>query len=234
MTHAELLAAGYDLDAAAHARLDHFVRVLVEENRRLNLTGAASGDDLWRLHVCDSLALLPLLRAKPPRRLLDIGAGGGLPGLPIACCCPDVAVTLLDATRKKVAAIRRMIAALGLENVQALWGRAEVLAHDPAHREQYDAVTARAVAELRVLLEYATGFIQPGGLGYFFKTPASLDAELRAAAESARACGLEHVKTRDYELTDRGAGRAILVYRKRSPLAAHLPRPPGRARKRPL
>ena len=234
MTRDELAAAGFDLDPAHHALLTRFVRCLMEENQRLNLTAAGSDAEVWRIHVCDSLALLPAVRSLPAARVLDLGSGGGLPGLPLACVCESAHVTLVDATRKKVAALERIIARLGLTNARAVWGRAETLAHDPACREQFNIVTARAVAALAALVEYAAGFVRVGGSCLFFKSAAGADAE-RASAESAACiCGLAYAGTRTYRLPDESESRALVEYRKVHLLDASLPRAAGRARKRPL
>ena len=181
MTHAELLAAGYDVGAASYERLARYVSLLLAENRRVNLTSVDNQQDVWVAHVCDSLVLLPLIKAAGAQSLLDLGTGGGLPGLPLACVCGGLQVTLLEATRKKLAAVERIAGALRLENVRFAWGRAETLAHDAAYRERFDAVTSRAVAELRVLVEYASGFVRVGGQCWFFKTPGVLADGLAAA-----------------------------------------------------
>jgi 16S rRNA (guanine527-N7)-methyltransferase len=234
MTHPELAAAGYDVDAAGHALCARFVALLLTENRRLNLTAIRDEQEAWRAHVCDSLALLPLIRETQPRSLLDLGSGGGLPGVPVACACPHVQVTLLDATRKKLAAVERIVRDLPVENVVFACGRAETLAHDPGLRERFDAVTARAVAELRVLVEYGAGFVRPDGVCWFFKTQAGFADELAAAAQAARACALDYIGARTYRIPGADAERAIVVYRKQGPLAANLPRRTGRPQKRPL
>ncbi len=234
MTRDELNAAGFDVSAAGYERLSRFVNLLLNENCRLNLTSARDAEEIWGAHVCDSLALLPAVSDRSAGRILDLGAGGGFPGLPLACVCEPVSVTLLDSVGKKVDALRRMIDRLSLANVRAVCGRAETLAHDPPLREQFDGVCARAVAELRVLLEYATGFVRPGGFCWFFKTLAGLEEESAAAIAAARACALEYVGARSYRLAGTDADRVIVEYRKLEGLAADLPRPPGRAKKRPL
>lgn len=233
MTCEALRQAGHDVDAAGYARLGHFVALLLEENRHLNLTGARDAATLWG-HVCDSLALWPRIRATRSASVLDLGSGGGLPGLPLACVCDAARFTLLDATRKKVAALERLIAGLGLTHVRAVCGRAEELAHDVDHREQCDLVTARAVAELPVLIEYAAGFVRIGGECWFFKTPTALGQELPRAAAAAQTCGLVPVDPVHYRLSADADERVLVGYEKRQPLAESLPRRPGRAKKQPL
>ncbi|MFQ5806979.1 MAG: 16S rRNA (guanine(527)-N(7))-methyltransferase RsmG, partial [Phycisphaerae bacterium] len=200
MTRDELAAAGFEVGPAAHARLSRFVELLLRENRRVNLTAIRTSEDVWRLHVCESLALLPLISGLRPRRLLDLGTGGGIPGIPLACVCKGLDVTLLDATRKKLEAVARIVSGLGLQRVRTLWGRAETLAHDAAYRETFDVVTARAVAALPALVEYAAGFVRPGGQCWFAKPPEAATRELKVAQRAAGQCGLTHVDTHQFTL----------------------------------
>ena len=234
MTREELKAVGCNLSAEVHARLAAFVALLQEENKHLNLTAARDDAQLWRRHICDSLAALPLLREHGVRRLLDLGSGGGLPGIPLACACPDVQVTLLDATRKKVGALQRIVTQLGLRNTETVSGRAETHAHEPAYREQFDAVTVRAVAALQVLIEYAAGFVRPGGQAWFFKTADGLEDEQAAAEPGARTCRLEYAGVTRYRLPGETRERVLVLYRKVGALDPDLPRRAGRASKRPL
>jgi len=234
MNGEELASAGFEVEPEAYARLARFVELLLRENQRLNLTAIRDADEVWRLHVCESLALLPLLDESGARRLLDLGTGGGIPGIPLACVCDDLRVTLLDATRKKLDAVGRIVAKLELSGVETVWGRAETLAHDQAYREQFDVVTARAVAKLPTLVEYAAGFVQPGGQCWFAK---SLDAAAREVEEASRPadqCVLRHVKTHRFRLPGEHGERAVVVYEKRGPLRKNLPRSLGRPRRTPL
>ncbi len=232
MTQAELAELGYAVDEKAWSRLAEFVRSLLEENTRVNLTAVRTAEEVWRRHVCDSLALVPLMDERRPTRLLDLGSGGGVPGIPLACVFPDLPVTLLDATRRKTEALMRIVAGVGLARVAVKWGRAESVAHDRDFRERYDVVTARAVAALPILLEYVAGFVAVGGEAWLFKTQGEVERE--EAGGAARACGLEEAGVREYMLPGDDVGRLIVRYRKVAPLAADLPRGPGRAEKRPL
>jgi 16S rRNA (guanine527-N7)-methyltransferase len=234
MTRDELAAAGFEVTPAIYGRLSRFVALLLRENQRTNLTAIRAAEEVWRLHVCESLALLPLVAELRPRRLLDLGTGGGVPGIPLACACDALEVTLLDATRKKLDAVQRIVSELALPGVATLWGRAETLAHDHAHRETYDVVTARAVAALPALLECAAGFVRVGGQCWFPKSPAAAAREVEAARRAADQCGLTHAETRCFTLPNGGGQRVTVVYLKRQPLRPDLPRPPGRPAKRPL
>jgi 16S rRNA (guanine527-N7)-methyltransferase len=234
MTRDELAVAGFVVEPDAYARLERFVELLLRENQRLNLTAIRDADEVWRLHVCESLALLPLVDELGVRRLLDLGTGGGIPGVPLACVRADLHVMLLDATRKKLDAVGRIVAELELPNVETLWGRAETLAHDQVYREKYDAVTARAVAKLPTLVEYASGFVRVGGQCWFAK---SLDAAQREVEEARRAagqCALRYVNTHRFQLPGEYGERAVVIHEKRSALRKNLPRSQGHPRRKPL
>jgi len=234
MNLAELTNAGYVLDRDAHQRLDAYLNLLLEENARCNLTAIRSRERAWVLHICDSLALLERIDAAGAQNMIDLGSGGGVPGIPLACARPGLRMTLIDATRKKVDAMTRIIERLGLENVRAVWGRAEALAHEPGYREQFDAVAARAVAKLPLLLEYACGFVRPGGACWFFESTRTASAAPETVASVAEKCALCFERTHEYTLPHGHGRRAILEYRKRTRLVESLPRPPDRAKGRPL
>lgn len=234
MTPNDLKSWGFDAGAAAHQRLAAFVEALLDENTRHNLTAIRNAPDTWALHVCDSLALAALLRESGAESLVDIGSGGGAPAIPIACVAPDLRIVAIDRIGKKVDAIRRICASIGVHNVEAIHGRAEDLAHQPALREQFDAVTARAVARLPTVLEYAAGFISTGGSGWFYKSQLGAEEEVESARQAEARMNVELVDFHGYALPEPHGERVIVEYRKMARLAAALPRKSGAARKRPL
>jgi 16S rRNA (guanine527-N7)-methyltransferase len=234
MTREELAEAGFSVESAVYARLSRLVELLLRENERVNLTAIRNAAEVWRLHVCESLSLTPLVEDLRPRRLLDLGTGGGIPGIPLACVADDLDVTLLDATRKKVDAVERIVGGIGLERVHTLWGRAEKLAHETAHRETFDVVTARAVAALPTLVEYAAGFVRPGGQCWFAKPAEEAAREVEAARNAATQCQLEHRGNHRFEIPGAPGAREVVIYVKRAPLGRDLPRAPGRPRRKAL
>lgn len=234
MTFEELVGAGYPVRQDAYERLAHFVALLEEENRNLNLTGIREQRAVWELHVCDSLSLVPLCGGTVPSRLLDLGTGGGIPGIPLACVWPECEITLLDATRKKLLATERIVGKIGLSNVQSLWGRAEALAHEAEYRERYDVVAARAVGPLPTVVEYSAGFVRRGGQCWFEKSVAAARRESEEARRAAGACGLQFVRIHQYRLPADHGERAVVVYEKRSLLRRDLPRQQGLPKRKPL
>jgi 16S rRNA (guanine527-N7)-methyltransferase len=137
-----------------------------------NLVSGAERQRLGTVHIPEAAALVPLLGIAPSTRWLDLGTGGGLPGLVLATLVPDARFVLLDATAKKVEEVRRFAAALALDNVEPRAGRAEELARADGFRAGFDGVVARAVAPLATLLELARGFLGDGGVLAAVKGPA--------------------------------------------------------------
>lgn len=230
----ELAEAGYDLSEQEYTLLDRFVTRLLDENTRVNLTATRDPRAFWGLHVCDSLGLLTRLVEFPIRRLVDVGTGGGLPGIVIACVCPEIEVTLLDSTRKKLEALERVVADLGLSNCHTAWGRAEILGHDKAHREQYDAATVRAVGELRTVIEYAAPLVRVEGECWFYRSVQAVNDDIEVAARAAGRYRLSLLEARGYQLPEPHGQRALAIYRKDKPLLKSLPRSPGKPKREPL
>lgn len=199
-----LATAGLALDPAPRAGIDAHARLLVAWNAAINLTAIRIPAAVAVEHVADSLSALPLLRAAgAPGRptLLDLGSGGGYPGLPLGLALPAGRLALVESVAKKArfldvagrAAAAAMRAAGGEPPaVEALATRAEALAADAAHRGRWDVVTARAVAALDELVELALPLVAVGGLLVAWKRDAgdgALDAEVAAAGPVLAAAG---------------------------------------------
>jgi 16S rRNA (guanine527-N7)-methyltransferase len=209
-----------------------FVALLLEANARTNLTRIVEPRDVARLHLLDSLSALPLLEGLGPSRVVDIGSGGGVPGIVLALARPDVAWTLMDSVHRKADAMRGFVGALGLDNVTVVAERAEILGRDPDHRERYDVATARACAALPVLAELALPLIRAGGALLGWKGPLS-EGELRAGGAAATLLGGGAPEVRATGLATLGDHRFVLV-RKVEPTPARYPRRPGEPARMPL
>jgi len=174
-------------------QIDQFVRyaeMLVEWNAaRMNLTRLVSPRDIAVKHFLDSLALLTVQVPPSGARVLDVGTGAGLPGLALKIARPDLHVTLLDGTAKKLTFCRAVADDLGLDFVETIHARAEDAAKHPKLAGRFDWVTARAVAPLDKLLPWLAPFAAPNGLLLSLKGIAA-DVELAAARPVARRLGL--------------------------------------------
>lgn len=164
---AEAAALGVELEPGDVERLHGYLRLLFAANATMNLTAIRDPEEAWTRHVLDALTLVgPLASAEASGerlRVLDLGSGGGVPGLVLACVITDVEFTLVEATGKKARFLAETAKSLGLENVEVLAERAETLGHDPWLRASRDVVIARAVGPLRVLLELAIPLLRTGG-----------------------------------------------------------------------
>jgi 16S rRNA (guanine527-N7)-methyltransferase len=172
-------------------------------------------------------------REAPGMRLLDVGAGAGFPGVPLAIVRPEWAVTLLEATQKKVHFLEHLVATLDLRNVRIVTGRAEEVAHERRHRGRYDAVVARGLAALPVLLEYCTPFCRPGGLVVAPKK-GDIAAEVAQGRRAAAALGAVIREVRPVALPGLMDDRALVVAEQRQRAPAIYPRAAGAPRTRPL
>ncbi|MEJ5336037.1 MAG: 16S rRNA (guanine(527)-N(7))-methyltransferase RsmG [Thermus sp.] len=222
------------LDLAPH--LEAFSRLydlLLEGNRKASLTALRTEEEIVLKHFLDSLTLLRLPLWEGPLRVLDLGTGPGFPGLPLKIVRPELEMVLLDATRKKVAFVEEAIAALGLRGARALWGRAEVLAHAPEHREAYGRVVARAVAPLCVLAELGLPFLAPEGVMVAQKGP-RVEEELSGLPEALEVLGGALLGVETFPLPFSGEGRSLVLLKKAHPTPSRYPRRPGVPERNPL
>ena len=229
---AGLAALHLELDSRARAVIDGHVRLLSAWTSSINLTAIREPAAMARQHVIDSLTALPVVGQQPVRRLVDLGSGGGFPGLPLAAARPDIEVTLLEPVAKKARFLATAAEAAGIADrvsVQVL--RAETVAADPARRRTWDVVTARAVGPLAELVELAFPLLVPGGRLIAWKR-GDLDEELLAAERAIRALGGGDLRVEDVAVPDL-AGHRLVVATSRSRVAEHYPRDPSARRRRP-
>ena len=228
-----LLDSDLALPAGFADGVERYVGLLLDANRRLNLTRVVEPEPVARLHVLDALSALPLLDALPRSdRCLDLGSGGGVPGLVLALARPDQRWVLVDSVRKKADVLRDFVAALGIANVEVVAERAEIIGRDPAHRERHDVVTARACAALPVLAEYALPLLALGGTLVAWKGPIA-DDELDAGRAAAAACGGRVPSVHRSGFAVLGDHRFVVIEKDR-PTLERYPRRAGEPGRRPL
>lgn len=225
-------ALGIPLTAPAAGRLLALARLVREAP--LNVTAIRAPDDVRRKHLADSLSCLRVLQTPGfGQTLLDLGSGGGFPGLPLAIVCPELQVCLLEANARKGAFLEATARELGLANVSVLVDRAEHAGQQPEWRERFDWVVARAVAPLPVLLEYGLPLCRVGGLLIAMKGPRAQQEVV--GAQTALACLGGRLASEDAFELPAGAERRVLVcVRKTKATPRRFPRRPGVPARQPL
>ncbi len=212
---------------------NNFLDLLEAQNKTLNLISYKTREELEVKHWDDSLALLEILELEPGQKVMDLGTGGGFPGIPLALECPGAEFFLVDSVGKKVKAVQEMAKAMKLDNVTILNTRFEELGRDLKYRECFGLVTARAVAALPTLLEYAAPFVCVHGMFVAYKSRDYLE-ELEASKKAQSALGLEFDGAVDYELAGGMGSRSLLIFRKMRGLTEAYPRKVGVPGKRPI
>lgn len=218
-------------------QLDQFATYAAELqcwNAHTNLTSITDPTQISVRHFLDSLWCARLWGGQPggPESLIDIGSGAGFPGLPLKLLCPDLRLTLVESVGKKAAFLRHIVGLLALEYVEVLQARAETLGHDPQHRARYPVATARAVADLGVLVEYALPLLQVGGR-LLAPKGAAIDAEV---ARAQQVCGLLGARLLTVEPVHLPASppRTLVVIEKQTSTPPAYPRAVGVPTRRPL
>ncbi len=226
-----LAAHGVTLDREALMRLDLYAERLIETNRRFNLTAVTDPDEVTVKHFADSLVLLGKTQFPAGASLLDVGTGAGFPGLALKLARPDLSVTVLDGTRKKLGFIRAVLEETGLAG-ETLHLRAEEAGKLPKYREKFDFVTARAVADMAVLVEYCLPFVRAGGLFLAMKSAAA-EEEIQNAAGAVRLLGGKTEQNLLFDLFENTPRRIVFV-RKISQTPPKYPRASAKIAKSPL
>jgi 16S rRNA (guanine527-N7)-methyltransferase len=221
--------------ALSEHQLEQFQRyaaALLEWNQHTNLTAITDRRGIVIRHFLDSLALARVWRDEPPASLVDVGTGAGFPGLPLKLLWPDLRLLLVESIGKKTAFLQHVVDLLQLTDVEICTARAEEVGHDRRYREQFGAVTGRAVAALNVLSEYCLPLCCLGGTFVAPKSVAGM-AEVVAAQRAITALGGAISGTFDIDLPELDA-RTLVVIRKVQPTPARYPRRAGIVQKRPL
>ncbi len=223
-----------DLDRAPAVRtaIEGHVRLLLAWTPHINLTAIRDPAAVATAHVLDSLTALPWLRSRNPARMLDLGSGGGFPGLPLAAALPGAAVTLAEPIAKKAAFLRTVVVATGLAGrIEVLTARAEALASDAARRGTWAVVTARAVASTAELVELAFPLLEERGSLVAWKR-GDLGAELAAANRAVDGLGGGSVAVLDVAWSGLADHRLVVATRA-GRVPPGYPRDPAARRRQP-
>ena len=214
-------------------RLCRYAQLLVEQNKVMNLTAITDPEGIARLHFLDSAALLPLCGGAAGKSLIDVGTGAGFPGLVLKILCPELKLTLLDSLGKRVNWLSQVARELGLKDVTCLHARAEEQALVKGYRDSFDLVTARAVADLRLLSELCLPYAKVGGT---FLSMKSVDSgeELDRAAHAIKLLGGRLENITDCPIPGCDVTHRVVAIRKMAPTLKGYPRRWAKIQKEPL
>ncbi len=230
----ELADIGVELEAAKVSQLAHYLARLLEINEKFNLTAIREPNAAWRRHIIDSLTLVPGMMENPlGSRVVDIGSGGGLPGIPLAIAFPQFKFTLVEATGKKARFLQETAEALGLTNVTVANERAEIVGQDKTHRGQYDIAVCRAIGPMVELLEYSMPLLKIGGLLLAMKGPKA-EEELELAGDAMVVLGAGEIKVFDAYPEGNEQNTVVVCIAKEGDTPKQYPRMPGVPRQQPL
>lgn len=218
---------GIELSDSEEEKFEKYYSLLTEYNAKFNLTAITDKNDVIIKHFIDSLLCIKKIGGG---NLLDIGSGGGFPAIPIKIMKGDINLTMLEATGKKCEFLKVVIGELGLKNVSVVNGRAEDYAKKQGFRESFDFCTARAVARLSTLSEYALPFVKKDGIFIAFKGDAS--EELKEAENAINVLGGKCEFVDNLFLGE--AKRDIVFIKKIKETPSKYPRGNGKERKNPL
>ena len=222
---------GIELGEEEISRFDMLAERLIEQNKTMNLTAITEPDEVVIKHFVDSISLLSAVTPEKGAKVLDLGTGAGFPGIPLLICRPDINLTMVDSTAKKLKYVASTVEALGL-NAETLHSRAEEAGIQPEYREQYDIVCSRAVAALNLLCEYCLPFVKVGGIFAAMKS-AKADEEIALAKKALKTLGGKIIDKKTFTLSD-GGERTIIIINKVSQIPPKYPRPSAQIAKKPL
>lgn len=227
-------AAKFDIEITSkmYEKLEKYAQMLISYNKVMNLTAITEPDEIKEKHFLDSLTLIASTKLQEGCSLIDIGAGAGFPSLPVKIAREDINLTMLDSLNKRIGFLNDVINEIGIENARAIHFRAEDGGKDKDLREKFDVATARAVADLAVLSEYALPFVRVGG--YFVALKGSApEEEINNAKRAIKEMGGQIEEVKEVILPS-GINHCLVIIKKIIQTPAKYPRKAGKPSKEPI
>lgn len=222
---------GIDLGENDIERFVKYKELLKEWNEKINITAITDDEEIDIKHFLDSLTPYTTDLLNGEKKIIDIGTGGGFPGLPLKIINDNLDVTLLDGLNKRIKFLNEVISSLNLDKIQAIHGRAEELSRKPKYREQFDIAISRAVASLDTLSEYCIPFVKVGG--YFISMKGSdIEDELKNSLNSIKILGAKVVDKKIVKLPGSDIKHSLIIIEKIRQTPTKYPRGGGKPRKK--
>lgn len=210
-----------------------YKELLKEWNEKINITSITEDDEIDIKHFLDSLTPFLTNLFNGNKKIIDIGTGGGFPGLPLKIVNKDLDVTLLDSLNKRIIFLNEVISSLKLNKIEAVHGRAEELSLNPKYREKFDICVSRAVASLNTLSEYCIPFVKVGGYFISMKGP-DIEEELNNSENAILTLGGRVVDKKLITIPESDITHSLVIIEKIKPTPTKYPRGGGKPRKNPL
>lgn len=222
---------GIELNDYQVKQFYNYMKLLIEWNKKINLTAIIDPEDIILKHFIDSLTIAKYINEKD--KIADIGTGAGFPGIPIKILKPENEMLLVDSLNKRIKFLEMVIQEDKLKNIKVLHGRAEEIGHNKAYRGNFDVVTSRAVAKLNILLEYMLPLLKLGGKCICLKGP-NIEEELEEARNAIKILGGQIDKIEQMELPYSDNRRNIIIIKAVKQSPNKYPRKPGTPTTSPL
>ena len=231
----ELSKRNFKLNENQINQFNQYFTSLIEANKHVNLTRITAENEVYLKHFYDSIT--PLLTFstvfKSSSSLCDVGAGAGFPSIPLKIMMPELQVTIVDSLGKRLNFLQGLITQLNLKNVALVHGRAEDVGQNKQYREQFDIVTARAVANMAVLSEYCLPLVKKGGNFIALKGPKAED-ELKSSQKALTTLGGKAIALKELQLPQSTEDRTLILVKKVQPTPKKYPRQAGTPHRKPI
>lgn len=225
----------FELDISEY-QIEQFIKyyeIMIEKNKVMNLTSITEINEVIKKHFVDSLSLVKAVDENNFKKMIDVGTGAGFPGIPIKIMFPKMKTTLVDSLNKRIEFLNEVINKINLEGVTTIHGRAEDIARQKIHREEYDLCVSRAVANLAALSEYCLPFIKIGGSFICYKA-GNCQEEISNAERAISILGGKIEDVIEFKLPDSDISRTIVVINKIKSIPNKYPRKAGTPTREPL
>ena len=214
-------------------QFDTYYHRLIEKNKVMNLTAITEYQEVIDKHFVDSLLLAGVRDLTGEMSVIDVGTGGGFPGIPLKIAFPNLKITLLDSLNKRVNFLNEVIEELQLQEIEAIHSRAEDAGQNVKYREKYDLCVSRAVANLSALSEYCLPFVKPSGCFISYKST-NIDEELKQAGKAIKVLGGRLEQPVTVQIPETDIYRQFMMIQKKSHTPKVYPRKAGTAAKNPI
>lgn len=224
---------GLSLSDSQIEMFEIYKELIKDWNNKINITSITEDKDIYIKHFLDSATIFKSGLIKNGASIIDVGTGGGFPGLPIKIINQKTNITLLDSLNKRIVFLNEVIDKIGFSNMVAIHGRAEEFGKMPEYREKFDITVSRAVAALNVLCEYCLPFVKVGGYFIAMKST-NVDDELKQANNAIKILGGTLSKSLDVTIPNTDITHRLIIIKKTRQTPTKYPRGSGKPKKKPL